>query len=256
MSIDDYCLDTAEALVTAHAGTWETERSSERHHHAQGQLFGSLRGLLSVELAYGRWTIPPIHAVWIPPHQLHAVRSHGPFHGWGVLVAETACADLPRQACTVKVSGLLREAVLRAATWKPGPLDVASGHVASVILDEIRSLPVESFGLPLPRDARLQRIAHALIAHPADERDLEAWAQWAAVSTRTLSRRFVAETGFSFTAWRQRARLMRALEMLAADISVTTIALELGYSTASTFISVFSRNFGSTPAVYRQGLSA
>lgn len=73
------------------------------------------------------------------------------------------------------------------------------------------------------------------------------------MSSRTLSRRFVDETGLTFTAWRQRARLMRSLEMLAADVPVNTIALELGYSTASVYISLFSRTFGQTPAVYRQG---
>ncbi len=92
------------------------------------------------------------------------------------------------------------------------------------------------------------------MADPADSRDLEAWAEWAAISARTLSRRFVAETGFSFTAWRQRAHLMRSLEMLAAGMPVTNIALDLGYSTASAFIGLFRRTFGQTPAAYRERL--
>lgn len=239
-------------IVLALAGADEGERATARHSHARGQLFASLRGLLSVGLDDGIWIVPAIHAVWLPPHAPHAVRSHGPFEGWGAYVAESACGDLPQKACTLRISGLLREAVLRAASWPVGPLDRANAHVAAVILDEIRSLPVEPFGLPLPRDARLQRIGAALIADPADERDLEQWASWAGIGARTLSRRFVAETGFTFTAWRQRARLMRSLEMLAADVPVTAIALALGYSTASVYISLFRRTFGETPAVYRQ----
>jgi AraC-like DNA-binding protein len=81
----------------------------------------------------------------------------------------------------------------------------------------------------------------------AVERSVEAWAAWGAISTRSLSRRFVLETGFTFTAWRQRARLLRALEMLADDVPVTTIALQLGYSTPSAFIALFKRTFGATP---------
>jgi transcriptional regulator GlxA family with amidase domain len=123
-----------------------------------------------------------------------------------------------------------------------------------VILDEIQNLPVETLSLPLPKEPRIQRIARALIADPAIERDLEHWANWAAVSSRTLSRRFVVETGLTFTAWRQRARLMRSLELLAAGVPVTTIALELGYSSATAFISLFRRTFGETPAVYRERL--
>jgi AraC-like DNA-binding protein len=123
-----------------------------------------------------------------------------------------------------------------------------------VILDEIRSLPVEPLGLPLPKDVRLQRIAQALIADPTDQRDLEEWAARGALSSRTLSRRFVTETGFNFTAWRQRARLLRSLELLAEDVPVQTVALDLGYSTASAFINLFKRTFGQTPAAYRRYL--
>lgn len=257
LQLGDFVDTSAGPMVVAAEGSQDHELASGPHHHARGQLFGSLRGLLSVGVEDGMWIVPAIHAVWLPPHTIHSGRSHGPFHGWSVYVAEPACAHLPQRACTIRTSGLLREAVLRACTWATDslePLEAARAHVAAVILEEIRSLPVEPFGLPLPRDPRLQRIARALIADPADDRDLERWADWAAVSSRTLSRRFVAETGFNFTAWRQRARLMRSLEMLAAGTPVTAVALDLGYSTASAFIGLFRRTFGETPAAYRARL--
>ena len=47
---------------------------------------------------------------------------------------------------------------------------------------------------------------------------------------------------------------MRSLEMLAANVPVTAIALDLGYATASAFITLFKRTFGQTPAAYRQRL--
>jgi len=241
-------------LVMALAGSQDTERVSTAHRHARGQLMGSMRGLLSVAVDDGVWVVPAIHAVWLPPNHVHAVRSHGPFEGWSAYVDEAACHDLPQRPCTLSTSGLLREAVLRAADWPKGPLDAPRERIAAVILDEIRSLPVEALGLPLPKDARLQRIAKALIDDPAKERGLDEWADWAAVSARTLSRRFVAETGFTFTAWRQRARLLRSLEMLAAGTAVTTISLDLGYATASAFIGLFRRTFGETPAAYRRRL--
>lgn len=241
-------------VVIAARGSQDHELASGPHQHARGQLFGSLRGLLSVGVEDGVWIVPAIHAVWLPPHQVHSGRSHGPFHGWSVYVSEPACESLPKRPCTIRTSGLLREAVLRACTWTPDalkPLDEACAHVAAIILDEIRTLPVEPFGLQLPSDPRLKKIAHALIADPAHEGDLERWAAWAAISSRTLSRRFVQETGFNFTAWRQRARMMRSLEMLAAGVSIKSIALDLGYSTASAFIGLFRRTFGETPASYR-----
>ncbi|UTY57373.1 helix-turn-helix domain-containing protein [Massilia sp. erpn] len=256
LTLDRALVDTSDGplLFVAAGRAPDTEFAQGPHQHSRGQLFGSLQGLLSVGIESGVWVVPAIHAVWLPPHHVHSVRSHGPFNGWSVFIAEAACETLPKHPCTLRVSGLLREAVLRAGTWPYEELDGAREHVAAVILDEIRHLPAETFGLPLPKDARLLRIARALIDNPADERDREQWASWGAVSTRTLSRRFVDETGFSFTAWRQRARLMRALELLAAGEPVTRIAIDLGYSSATAFITLFRRTFGATPAVYRERL--
>ncbi|MGC4077013.1 MAG: helix-turn-helix transcriptional regulator [Rubrivivax sp.] len=250
----DVTNSAGDPVVFAVAAAGAEELSSEPHRHARGQLVGSLRGLLTFGLEDGLWVVPATHAAWLPPHQWHSGQTHGPFHGWAAYVAEAACHDLPSRPCTLRSSALLREAVLRASTWPPGPMDAARTRLAELILDEIRTLPVEPLGLPLPRDARAQRIARALIADQADTRELEQWAAWASLSPRTLSRRFVAETGFNFTAWRQRARLLKSLEMLAAGVPVGTIALDLGYATASAFIGLFKRTFGETPAVYRTRL--
>ncbi|MBK5414339.1 AraC family transcriptional regulator [Pseudomonas sp. TH31] len=226
------------------------ERQSALHQHARGQLLGARRGLLSVDAADHHWVVPVTHAVWIPPDCLHGLRSHGPFHGWSVYVAAPACAGLPQQPCIIATSGLLREAVDRAATWGGGALDQRQDRIAQLILDEIAASPADPFGLPLPQDPRLRRIIQALVDDLADHRSLEQWAQWGGVSARTLARRFVSETGFTFSQWRQRARLLRALELLAAGEVVTTIALELGYENISAFIAMFRRAFGVTPGRY------
>lgn len=153
------------------------------------------------------------------------------------------------------VSGLLREAVARAASWQVTALDAAQARLVSVILDEIGSMPRVELGLPMPRDARLLRIARALSNHPEDGRTLDEWARWAGIAPRTLSRRFAAETGFSFTEWRQRVRLLRALELLAAGTPVTAVALDLGYDNVSAFIALFRRAFGVTPGRYESTMS-
>lgn len=254
LSLDRRDTNSSEGpVVFVVEGSQDEDLVSAPHRHARGQLFISMQGLLSVGVEDGVWIVPAIHAVWLPPHHLHSGRSYGPFHGWNAYVAEEACRDLPSRPCTIRTSGLLREAVLRASTWPPGEWSEQKRRVVDVILDEIRTLPIEPFGLPLPTDARLQKIAQAIIKDPADDRALERWADWAAIGSRTLSRRFVAETGFNFTAWRQRARLMRSLEMLAEDMPVQAVAFDLGYSSASAFISLFKRTFGATPAAYRRG---
>jgi AraC-like DNA-binding protein len=44
--------------------------------------------------------------------------------------------------------------------------------------------------------------------------------------------------------------------MLAEGISITAIALDLGYASISAYISLFRRTFGETPACYRSRLKA
>ncbi|MFL9888621.1 helix-turn-helix transcriptional regulator [Paraburkholderia agricolaris] len=225
-------------------------RSTGSHSHARGQLLGATSGLLSVGIDGQQSVVPAIHAAWVPPHCMHSIRSYGPFSGWSVYFAEDTCAALPAQPCTIRMSSLLREASRRAATWEIADLDRRQMHIADVIVDEIVAARREPLGLPLPRDVRLLRITDALASDLSDSRRLEEWASWAGITPRTLSRRFVAETGFSFAGWRQQARLLRALELLAEGRAVTVVAFELGYDNVSAFIDMFRRSLGTTPGRY------
>jgi AraC-like DNA-binding protein len=242
---------SAEGPFLAAAELTQREaRSTASHSHARGQLMGALSGLVSVGLDTQQWVVPAVYAIWIPPHCVHSVRSHGPFSGWSVFVAEHCCASLPREPRAIKTTPLLRAAVRRAATWPGVELDAAQTRIAEVILDELAASQAESLGLPRPRDPRLNRIADALVGDLSDNRRLEQWAAWAGLAARTLSRRFVAETGLTFAQWRQQARLLRALERVADGVAVTTIALELGYDNVSAFIEMFRRALGTTPGRY------
>jgi len=150
----------------------------------------------------------------------------------------------------LSMSRLLREAIARAVTWDNIELDTAQSQLAGVILNEIGTLPQVKLGLPMPYDLRLMQIARALLDRPDDDRNLEAWARWAGIAPRTLTRRFSSETGFSFTEWRQRVRLLKALELLAEGKTVSAVALDMGYQNVSAFIALFRRSFAITPGQY------
>lgn len=237
-------------LLVAVRADQQAPRHTPPHQHARGQLFGSTQGLLVVATDEGRWIVPATHAVWVPPHCVHGVRTHGPYAGWSAYVDEVACAQMPAHPFTLRTSALLREAVLRAAQWKGGALDDAQQRIAQVVLDEVRAARPEPLGLPMPRDARLLRIAEGLLHALADTRTLSAWGRDAGIAPRTAARRFVDETGFSFAAWRQRARLLQAMAWLAEGVPVTTVAIDLGYDNVSAFIAMFRRATGATPGRY------
>jgi AraC-like DNA-binding protein len=65
-----------------------------------------------------------------------------------------------------------------------------------------------------------------------------------------MQRLFTEETGMAFSKWRQRLCLITAMQRLAAGQSVTSAALDAGYSTTSAFISMFRKELGTTPGRY------
>lgn len=230
--------------------TQQTPREVSTHRHPRGQLIGALSGLVSVGIASHQWVVPAVHAMWIPPNVEHSVRSFGPFAGWSVFISEPRCDPLPATARAIRTSALLREAVRRAGQWSGAPLDDAKSRIAEVIVDELRAAQPEPLFLPRPTDPALAKITDALARDLADNRDHAQWAAWAGMSARTMSRRFVAQTGLTFGRWRQHARMLAALERVADGMPVTTIALELGYDNVSAFIDVFRKTFGTTPGRY------
>ncbi|QGZ64905.1 AraC family transcriptional regulator [Paraburkholderia acidisoli] len=246
----DLVLSAHGPFLAAGELTQPEARTTSAHSHARGQLMGALSGLVSVGVNRQQWVVPAIHAIWIPPHCEHSVRSYGPFSGWSVFIAEARCADLPIEPRAIRATALLREAVHRAASWPGATLDAAQTRIAEIILDELAAAPPAPLGLPSPDEPRLRKITDALACDLADTRRLEEWAEWAGLSPRTLSRRFIAETGMTFAQWRQQARVLRALERVAEGVSVTTIALELGYDNVSAFIDMFKRATGTTPGRY------
>ncbi|MCO4759204.1 MAG: AraC family transcriptional regulator, partial [Oceanospirillaceae bacterium] len=60
------------------------------------------------------------------------------------------------------------------------------------------------------------------------------------------------DLGIPLSEWRQRLKVVRAMPMLQAGTSVESVALDLGYSTASAFIAMFRRLLNMTPDEYRK----
>jgi len=98
----------------------------------------------------------------------------------------------------------------------------------------------------------LRSLCQALLEEPGDQRPLAAWAKSVNASGRTLARRFQSETGLSFGAWRQQARMLEAMGRLGGGAPVTQVALDLGYESVSAFSAMFRRAAGTSPSHYRQ----
>jgi transcriptional regulator GlxA family with amidase domain len=86
-----------------------------------------------------------------------------------------------------------------------------------------------------------------------DNLALDDLARYANVSARTLSRRFVEETGHTPTQWILRARVDRARELLErSGLGVEQVAAQVGLGTGANLRLHFQRILGTSPSEYRR----
>ncbi len=242
------CGGTAPPRRERRARTGISEDWAPEHSHARGQFFALTRGLLVVEARSKRWMFPSQRCAWIPPDCKHKARSVGGAAGSMVYLSAQMCRGLPRKPCLFSSSGLLFAIVHRVLAWNPRhPLNPARKRLITVLRDEIAQPEQQPLRLPLPRDERLARVAHALLDDVGDDRGLDDWAHFAGMSRRTFMRAFSPEVGMSFGRWRRQARLFAALEILAQGKSVTEAAVAVGYDSVSAFIEMFRKMLGTTP---------
>ena len=220
------------------------------HSHAAGQLVFTLRGSVSCEVPSGVWMVPPHSGVWIPrglPHS-NRVSANGVIC---FLFVAPGAALLPEQCCTLGVSPLLRELILRLASLpRPYKSESSTARLVSVLLEELAQMRTENYHLPLSDDYRLRRLARWLMESPADRSTAAEWAARSALSERTLFRLVERETGMTFGRWRQQLQLLLAIQKLAAGTPVHHVAQDLGYDSVSAFITMFKRMLGKPPARY------
>jgi transcriptional regulator GlxA family with amidase domain len=153
------------------------------------------------------------------------------------------------QGCAVlELTPFLRELILLLAERsKGGVYDARVERLAEVALDELEALPEAPLSLPGGQDPRLVRLTRHLAAHPADTRPMAELARFVGAAPRTLERLFRNETGLSFHQWRNRLRLLAAIDALNRGEGSTSIAFSLGWSSPSAFVAAFRAQFGTTP---------
>jgi AraC-like DNA-binding protein len=220
----------------------------ERHQLAEDQLAWTAAGALTVSTARSTWVLPRTRALWIPAGLSHTVDVAVNARMYSLYFPATR-AGLDRDDPTVvAVSPLLGELIVHLAE-QPLP-SAARRRAEALVFDLLEPVTVAPLRTPWPEDERALAVARAITDDPKDARSLAAWGRTVGASERTLSRRFVAETGMSFTEWRTRARMVAALPRLAAGEPVAPVGRAVGYVNASAFIAAFRRTFGVTPRAY------
>lgn len=244
-------IDSVPRTVTLRSGTLSNTWTYGRHQHRKAQLLYSQRGILCCESANTVWLVAPGCALWIPARLAHSARGGGLVECHCLYIEPNAARPFPKTCCTISISALIRELILKLAQLPECyPLGGREDRLVLTLMDELSDAPVGKLNLPMPREARLRRLAEMLIADPSAKTSFANWANSLGMSERTLSRLLLQEIGMSFGRWRHQLHVILAVQRIASGESVKTVALELGYENASSFVNMFRKTLGKPPVRY------
>jgi AraC-like DNA-binding protein len=225
----------------------------EPHSHERAQLIYAPVGTMRVVTGDAIWVVPPQRALWMPAGTVHGIEMLDPVTMRTLYLRDDAAAAMPQACRVLQVSPLLRELIVRA-TELPVQYDEGgpAGYVVALLLAELHGSQALKLELPMPRSRRLTTLCRTLLDAPGDRRTLGQWAHTVHASERTVARLFRSETGLTFAAWRQQARVLEAMARLGSGAPVTQVALDLGYDSVSAFCAMFRRAAGTSPSAWRQ----
>lgn len=247
-----YLLTTATLLGRADGGPGPLGE----HFHEEGMLLWPVAGSTAGAAGDAIWRLSPGQGLWIPAGAPHAATvAPGAMACCTYFAAGVAPAGWTAPQ-VVTVPAAARE-LLRHLGEQPMPREMrlrAQRLVAELLAAE--EAGAERGGglavpeVPLPSDDRVRPLVTAVLADPADDRSIEAWAWSLSLSVRTVSRVFAREVGMSFSQWRTLARMANAVGLLDGGLPIGAVAHRSGYASTSAFSAAFRRAFGVSPSEY------
>ena len=210
-------------------------------------------GTMQVYTTAGRWLVPPQLAVWVPAGVLHGVdvlsdTEHSMIYWQPSAAQEWAPSGALDRAFALRVTPLLRELIF--AAFAEDGLSSKAELVVRLILFELTETPDAPTFLPLPASAIGKRVTDLALADPRTQLDIGDLATRAATSVRTISRLFPAETGLTYKTWRQRARIVLAIEQLSSGQAISLVATQAGFSSTAAFCFAFRQVTRMTPTSF------
>lgn len=246
----------AYAVYRNFAAEKTKEAAFDRHY-----LLYAAKGAMRLEAEGRRWSLPPARAAWIRADApIRVTIDHG-ITCCSVLFSPDVYAGPSAVLTVLEMTPLARALILECGAFGP-ETEVLEGYprrlfdMLHATADELALRPSFAW-MPQGRSDAVRR-AMALTEDRLDE-DLrfDEIASAAALSQRSLARRFAGEMGMTWRQAQRRLRMIRALEMLALDNrQITEIALSVGYSSLSAFNAGFREFSNMTPSEYRATLGS
>lgn len=255
-SLEDLTVDTMPRFGGL-AISYDAYEVEEWHYHDVGQLLYAISGTMRVFTPDNIVLLPPTMALWLPPNLHHRIEAVTSIEMRIIFCRPDTLPINDAKGRILAVSPLLRELIL--AIISPSMSSVSKPrHIAlyDLFSTELAESPEVPLSLPMPWDERIRSMADEASANPGEISSISAWAATAPASRKTVERIFLRQTGLTPSQWLKQARLITAVAALAEGHSVSSVALDLGYATPSSFTYMFRQALGVSPSDFsRRGLT-
>jgi AraC-like DNA-binding protein len=211
-------------------------------------LFWTMTGTSRVTVDDASYEVPAGSSVRIPAGRRVGMATKAGTVAFPILLPRTDPATEPTVVMQAVVPPEWDDGLVLEFAWNLGYLRgdaSATSSLGGPVPPAASTVP------PLPRSAESFDVAQAILRDPGSRRTPAEYADSAAISVRTMQRRFAHETGLSFTQWRTRARIAAAIGHLEAGRAIGWVADEVGFSTVSGFTKAFTTQMGVSPRRYR-----
>ncbi len=219
------------------------------HSSLWGEFNLSLNGILKYQIEQQSYLSPPQYGLWIPPQTAHTSIAID------CKTTRYVCIRLHPELSpllgthinNLHIRPFLRALIIELLLQKN---ENRQQHLLTVLLDELNHAPRYEHYLPSSHHPILAPILAKLSDAHLFHYSLQHILQESTLSERHLLRLSQQELQLSLSEWRNRAKIMYAINQLHQGNSVKSIALDLGYQHPSSFTDFFKRYTGLTPVQF------
>ena len=231
-----------------------TRADSGWHAHRKHQLLYAARGSMRLFVEPDTWLLPHGRAAWIPARVQHRVVCSR-LHLTTVYLPPRIVRSPPRRTIVFEAPPLAREMIAYAMRFgpddRPTPLARSFFQALGHLCLQWTSNPLP-LRLPRAQTEALQRAMDWTLDHLETRPTAAEAARAAGMSTRTLARRFAAETGTTWRRFAHDARIIEATHRLSQPrAQVGDVAISLGFESLSAFSRAFKSALGCSPSSLR-----
>ncbi|MEG0405986.1 MAG: AraC family transcriptional regulator [Acinetobacter sp.] len=235
--------------IEVHEFLYQKDDIVSPHSSLWGDFNFSLNGTLEFDIEGKYYLSPPSYGLWLPPrtahqslpvaHEIHyiCIRLH-PRYG-----------DFLGDTCRCfSIEPFFRALVVQIlAQQKQNASPEYLEHLRQVLFDQLKQAPAYSHYLPQSTHPILAPILAQLADPELFNLSLQQILHNVSISERHLLRLSQQELQLSLSEWRNRAKIIFAINQIRQGMTIKQLAYVLGYHHSSSFIEFFKRYTGQTP---------